>query len=236
MRLQSKTSTQAQDLSDTDIGTTSNCRSSDNSDTAAEDEMACVDSPQVTPRVQPMGMGKFDPKQTRVMGSIARKRRFLTGCDNSSCSFLSLNKKQKTRPSFASPEIPLATTARKSFQQQLEVSKQESYVFCKSPHSSSSMGDSVSAAGCDLPVVRKHVQIDVPSTTDSTSNMSDSFLPKIKMPKRGVARHTSRKSSRKRVVTKKMIESDYVSDSDSEAPLQKKNPLHGLTRTTHRIC
>lgn len=69
-----------------------------------------------TPVQLPAAADKPNPKEARVMASIARKKRFLaaTSSDDSSCSFLSLKKPSQVkitkRPqSFASPEIPRAT-------------------------------------------------------------------------------------------------------------------------------
>jgi len=242
-RVQFKPLALAQDLSDVDGRAAGNRQSNNNSDTV-ENEVVCVDSPQVTPRVcktpavvqvQTVGMKRLSPKQTRVMGSIDRKKRFLTGSpttssDDSSCSFLSLKKMRRTGPLFASPEIPLATTARNSLPQKLEVSEQINY---KLSRGGSSTRDSVGVARNDLPAAQKHVQIEIPSTTDSNSNMSESFLPQMK-PKRGVVRQIVRKSTRKRAMVK--FVDDYVSDSDSESPLRKQSPLLGLAKTSRRIC
>ena len=218
---------------------------SQNDDTSDFDDMREWQSPATprgykTPAVPQMGMEikKLGPKETRVMGSIARKRKFLTGSpttssDDSSCSFLSLKKLHNARPSFVSPEIPLATR-RTSFQQKHEICKnRDCFVVQEPPQSSSTNVRSVINRRSNLSSFHMGCKMDAHS---SRTNVIVASSPSPETKTSGVVRRVHRRNPRKRAMVHFELESDFVSDSDSESPLLKPSPLHGLSETLHKIC
>lgn len=245
-----------------------------------------------TPAQLPTEADKPDPKQARVMGSIARKKRFLTGSptssDDSSCSFLSLKKLRQAKrspQSFASPEIPLATCRHASLAHHrvhnemdlsngttdkigiapptsilptgggVQVSGQENV-----PHVITSLtekmgpgffknlgewineqwtcgkpSDGGGVGGCGNATISSFES----SSEPLSSSKQPTTVTSSDMVTRSVARHLLHTNRRRRVKKRTMTpleqDCDFVSDTDSESPLNNKSsPLHGLNGTLRK--
>lgn len=194
-------------------------------------------SPRVckTPAVaagQEVGIMKLDPKGHRVMGSIARKRKFLAGSpttssDDSSCSFLSLKKMRRDRSSFMSPEISLASST--GLGQKLSENNKDSDRMASPRSSAVKKRERKKKSNLLVHKKRKDNPLEVQDFNLAQSSPHTSGSGDI-------VRRVCRKNPERQTMVHFADESDYVSESDCESPLQKNTPLYDLVETSRRIC
>lgn len=236
-----------------------------------------------TPDQVPTMADRLDPKEARVMASIARKKRFLTGSpatssDDSSCSFLKLRKTRQVKlaklarhfpQSLVSPEIPLATCGPASHVNLSSTSADAARIVPPVSSPPTIGGTRVDGRG-NVP----HVVVDLLGkikpdflqplqqpldkhwTRGKSRGDRDAMIPASVASSERVSEHTASVTNgdvgmqsiarrvlhtrRRRVVKKRTMaavkqDCDFVSDTDSESPLNKKSgPLHGLNGTLRK--
>ena len=189
-----------------------------------------------TPLLPPAASGKSDPKKARVIASIARKKKFLTGSPTSSCSFLSLRNPRRVKTAqclpqpFVSPEIPMATQRV----QEVELSRVATDVSIPVPPEDRNWNteeeDSESCATITTPkspskcVLSSRLSTDVTDDvvfakqSTAVANGDRATLSLVEAVLHTNYRHHTRKRTRAALKQRRA----FLSDTDGESPVRKK--------------